>query len=172
MGCKVLRGSSLGSSPLARGTPPAISTAQAYLGLIPARAGNTTHSLRGSKPSWAHPRSRGEHVGAAAGAGGAMGSSPLARGTRRFWVPSTLPQWLIPARAGNTRCVDPKCQRTRAHPRSRGEHSPVAPAAKRPLGSSPLARGTLLLLFLVVAGFGLIPARAGNTWKHKAHSRT
>ena len=46
-------------------------------------------------------------------------------------------------------------------------------------GSSPLARGTLLIAILVVRLIGLIPARAGNTFsqtemliKERAHPRS
>ena len=71
---------------------------------------------------------------------------------------------LIPARAGNTSSSVMRCTRSRAHPRSRGEHSTTSYGLGFEPGSSPLARGTLLVLTLETAFFGLIPARAGNTF--------
>ena len=50
-----------------------------------------------------------------------------------------------------------------AHPRSRGEHGNVVPCCRVGVGSSPLARGALGECLYVVAGEGLIPARAGST---------
>ena len=75
------RNTSRGSSPLARGTRVVTPRKPGAVGLIPARAGNT--SQQGRKPSCprAHPRSRGEHPGADTAGAGDMGSSPLARGT-------------------------------------------------------------------------------------------
>ena len=51
----------------------------------------------------------------------------------------------------------------RAHPRSRGEHGSTEHAAAIAAGSSPLARGALVIGFSVHRGGGLIPARAGST---------
>ena len=50
-----------GSSPLARGTPEEMARTNPNGGLIPARAGNTLKLPPRLPPSWAHPRSRGEH---------------------------------------------------------------------------------------------------------------
>ena len=86
---------------------------------------------------------------------------------------------LIPARAGNTGEEAPLLPAERAHPRSRGEHPD--PHLKELLrqGSSPLARGTLKELSLIVGTSGLIPARAGNTFccaaryrESRAHPRS
>ena len=52
---------------------------------------------------------------------------------------------LIPARAGNTVDLWASCLSGGAHPRSRGEHSPVVTSTVSGVGSSPLARGTHLL---------------------------
>ena len=68
---------------------------------------------------------------------------------------------------------------SRAHPRSRGEHTIVEIAAQIISGSSPLARGTRSAHEGRVDHRGLIPARAGNTtmktsqagWK-RAHPRS
>ena len=52
-----------------------------------------------------------------------------------------------------------------AHPRSRGEHSHILEPQAFNSGSSPLARGTLVGIGALAAGFRLIPARAGNTYQ-------
>ena len=70
---------------------------------------------------------------------------------------------LIPARAGNTHPSQCRAPTSRAHPRSRGEHSAVARMHNNLGGSSPLARGTHFLTDLLFGCAGLIPARAGNT---------
>ena len=70
-----------GSSPLARGTPLTNERRPGDCRFIPARAGNTCRCDAGEQPPTVHPRSRGEHVSAAAGGYLINGSSPLARGT-------------------------------------------------------------------------------------------
>mgnify|MGYP000981406840 CR=1 FL=1 len=69
-----------GSSPLARGALAEHRQAKAALGLIPARAGSTTKTLRLSTQMRAHPRSRGEHNTRHRITILISGSSPLARG--------------------------------------------------------------------------------------------
>ena len=96
-------------------------------------------------------------------------------------MPSTnlLNRGLIPARAGNTPRFAPNRQATRAHPRSRGEHRSLEGAIGTSWGSSPLARGTRLVVAVLLAAVGLIPARAGNTrpdkwlrFNSRAHPRS
>ena len=72
------------------------------MGLIPARAGNTTSFEEAWNGIQAHPRSRGEHPGSTWNLAGLGGSSPLARGTREDLDPDAIAIGLIPARAGNT----------------------------------------------------------------------
>ena len=140
-------------------------------GLIPARAGNTVVSGDGLLASWAHPRSRGEHFLSFFVRSMFLGSSPLARGTLLDFV-HRIQRWgLIPARAGNTHCIFAGQMVFRAHPRSRGEHLSRPRAARSRMGSSPLARGTLTQTTRPEAGVGLIPARAGNTPRHRAAER-
>mgnify|MGYP000589932462 CR=1 FL=1 len=130
---------------------------------IPARAGNTRHRLAWISLASAHPRSRGEHVGAVRLDELFRGSSPLARGKfpRR---PREEPGLrLIPARAGNiTSSSSPKFSCS-AHPRSRGEHTEVGDARQATEGTSPLARGTSVRLSYGTAAARLISAHAGNT---------
>ena len=152
-----------GSSPLARGGPRALLRLHGHEGLIPARAGRTS----GHSAVWitqrAHPRSRGADGTAAGAAGGNSGSSPLARGGR---VSGGMPQigWgLIPARAGRTRRKTATGFSARAHPRSRGADVLQGWHRRRPVGSSPLARGGLDEGRGQSWVAGLIPARAGRT---------
>ena len=70
----------------------------------------------------AHPRSRGEHLSVRFGDGLSLGSSPLARGTRKAALDKATLAGLIPARAGNTNNTEIYEFKDRAHPRSRGEH--------------------------------------------------
>ena len=132
-------------------------------GLIPARAGNTHHPTPHHAATRAHPRSRGEHAFRRGSKPPGPGSSPLARGTRPFHREGRAGSGLIPARAGNTKTKRRIRGAARAHPRSRGEHILPEGRMVRDSGSSPLARGTLLILDQQVQAGGLIPARAGNT---------
>ena len=91
-----------GSSPLARGTLTALRSFAQKLGLIPARAGNTSRPHSHTERWRAHPRSRGEHSTNGQAIPGVEGSSPLARGTHRRQSGNDGTQGLIPARAGNT----------------------------------------------------------------------
>ena len=70
---------------------------------------------------------------------------------------------LIPARAGNTSCAVSVLSPLSAHPRSRGEHHIRAHTCINARGSSPLARGTLIVVSVQNRVCRLIPARAGNT---------
>ena len=152
-----------GSSPLARGTPPYAGQVESRNGLIPARAGNTPAISSWVSLIWAHPRSRGEHLFSSGCTRILLGSSPLARGTRYAAGRGGARGGLIPARAGNTVTVTVTWSRSRAHPRSRGEHFEGRAGSCGTVGSSPLARGTQSLAEQGGVHDGLIPARAGNT---------
>ena len=152
-----------GSSPLARGTRHVLSVTERLPRLIPARAGNTSWGV--FLVAWvsAHPRSRGEHSSSRAWTRKLRGSSPLARGTLSSVEGDCDLHRLIPARAGNTLKSRLMFQLVAAHPRSRGEHTPVRSMMSIHPGSSPLARGTLTVPVPVKTAVRLIPARAGNT---------
>ena len=159
-------------------------------GIIPARAGFTATTSTSPPPQKDHPRSRGVYGGGTLGHPGAsdhprsrggyddgsdgegaeVGSSPLARGLRcRRWRPRRRGR-IIPARAGFTVSRSPRAPRGRDHPRSRGVYSSVSRRLLLPTGSSPLARGLLLLRLSRSAGIGIIPARAGFTRRpRKSH---
>ena len=147
--------------------------------LIPARAGNTAVQLENGLRLQAHPRSRGEHFTAGKAVFIAVGSSPLARGTRCRTRLGCAHARLIPARAGNTPSDSPRVPAYTAHPRSRGEHSVDILSRYAHFGSSPLARGTLTARRNTSPPKRLIPARAGNTargtgsiWGLAAHPRS
>ena len=76
---------------------------------------------------------------------------------------------IIPARAGFTPACTADQSLVTDHPRSRGVYVAVGWHAAERRGSSPLARGLLLLYLLVTASFGIIPARAGFTRRVLAH---
>ena len=118
----------------------------------------------------AHPRSRGEHAAHAGAMSTGDGSSPLARGTPIDVIDVSGGDRLIPARAGNTGfpIITETCNA--AHPRSRGEHVWKLANAWSVCGSSPLARGTPVVIVYTVDGRRLIPARAGNTARKLAGS--
>ena len=110
-----------GSSPLARGLLSIAHWGDDQERIIPARAGFTAWGREAARESPDHPRSRGVY------------SSCNAASSRMDWI--------IPARAGFTRCGDARCRSGRDHPRSRGVYRPTRRNKRRPLGSSPLARG-------------------------------
>ncbi len=101
---------------------------------IPARAGNTYFDEFPSLAGSVHPRTRGEHVVRLGHADG--------------------PARFIPARAGNTYSHIMLISLRSVHPRTRGEHALMVVGAGILVGSSPHARGTLLLeLFEIRALF-------------------
>ena len=135
---------SSGSSPLARGTRVAIS---------------------GLSAGWSvHPRWRGEHTIWRRRTGNVCGSSPLARGTQRCRVTLNGSLRFIPAGAGNTSATRSRPRPRSVHPRWRGEHRRGRRGRIRRRGSSPLARGTLVVLPGEAVFFRFIPAGAGNTY--------
>ena len=175
---------SVGSSPLARGTPvhphrPRPRTAvhprsrgehaippgpdSVCAGSSPLARGTRPGSASGASSPPVHPRSRGEHVDHTRRYGVSVGSSPLARGTQQLPVRRDLDERFIPARAGNTNRRPAQPAASSVHPRSRGEHCPCRGPARRRLGSSPLARGTHPRPPAQPPRPRFIPARAGNT---------
>ena len=131
--------------------------------IIPARAGFTVPPVAGGAVEQDHPRSRGVYDDSPARARGAQGSSPLARGLRGLLGVRLGRRRIIPARAGFTASRARACVRVADHPRSRGVYFARGSAKKRPLGSSPLARGLLGVRQAVQHQDGIIPARAGFT---------
>ena len=152
-----------GSSPLTRGALRCVRKVLPFLGLIPAHAGSTKRTCKTTPQGGAHPRSRGEHNNDAIQDAKLMGSSPLTRGAPRSFCRSPSRVGLIPAHAGSTVEAKPDPWEQRAHPRSRGEHSPKEDTLTFKQGSSPLTRGAPHRRDSSYGVNGLIPAHAGST---------
>ena len=113
-----------------------------------------------------HPRSRGVYSRGKRAAMMRCGSSPLARGLRGFLFSGVRGIRIIPARAGFTSPSATASGHPGDHPRSRGVYGSQIHTWATMSGSSPLARGLLLLVNIAVCCIGIIPARAGFTRHH------
>ena len=178
----------LGSSPPVRGAPRARQACSSARGLIPARAGSTSHECLQREKGRAHPRPCGEHqwhavlrglLGAhprpcgehshtVCGVVEAVGSSPPVRGARADGLADAALGGLIPARAGSTPTFRYTAAGSRAHPRPCGEHTHTLILCFRAGGSSPPVRGAPHIAHASLPVLGLIPARAGSTQRHTA----
>ncbi len=153
----------LGLSPLARGTLFRGACDSITPRFIPAGAGNTgMRSVSDSSPA-VYPRWRGEHFVQSEWFRFRVGLSPLARGTRGYWIAYTHSIRFIPAGAGNTSRLNEAISSAAVYPRWRGEHDNKLPVLINNLGLSPLARGTLQVEEKFVWVTRFIPAGAGNT---------
>ena len=133
--------------------------------IIPARAGFTRSPSRTTTDGSDHPRSRGVYDHRRLDRGRQAGSSPLARGLPEGAVARPYPGGIIPARAGFTAASCASCKRSPDHPRSRGVYAPRSGPSEFKWGSSPLARGLPDALPAAIRYDGIIPARAGFTWR-------
>ena len=131
--------------------------------LIPAHAGKTALPLSTPSGSSAHPRSRGENTTSNVKCRAVWGSSPLTRGKPRWLFRRRDRARLIPAHAGKTPRRRQETSDPQAHPRSRGENTPVGSQPPLSYGSSPLTRGKRVGGPGANRRFGLIPAHAGKT---------
>ena len=134
-----------GSSPLARGALCQPNLATSRRRFIPAGAGSTLKTLYRPPHVTVHPRWRGEHMWMLSGSSCGSGSSPLARGARAVYSVLTPRQRFIPAGAGSTTVTTRNISAPPVHPRWRGEHQGSTFRYVRLTGSSPLARGALLI---------------------------
>ena len=116
-------------------------------GIIPACAGSTTASCPVVHVARDHPRLRGEYSEATELVKSGSGSSPLARGILRQARSDIQSLRIIPACAGNTRNAAGNGILRQDHPRLRGEYWLSAAFCAVCIGSSPLARGILFVLF-------------------------
>ena len=154
--------SSLGLSPLARGSPRTTRLRVEKLGPIPARAGQPQLRASLADASGAYPRSRGAAARSPSATPAHWGLSPLARGSRLSAGWDRVGPGPIPARAGQPAVRRVGSCWTRAYPRSRGAAIEEAQSISKKSGLSPLARGSLLAEIEASRGDGPIPARAGQ----------
>ena len=152
-----------GSSPLARGLHNRTVSYLVSDRIIPARAGFTKARSPWISARKDHPRSRGVYGNTVPVELEFYGSSPLARGLQQRYELTFCDDRIIPARAGFTRTTRAMRGAILDHPRSRGVYPFVGMFAITVLGSSPLARGLLLLAHIRQARWRIIPARAGFT---------
>ena len=151
-----------GSSPLARGTVYVADMRAVVFRFIPAGAGNRVDDGPHAKTDTVHPRWRGEQRQRNGALAPSHGSSPLARGTGADPQVNGVPTRFIPAGAGNSG-ADPAVQvKVAVHPRWRGEQNAPQLRWYVAVGSSPLARGTVIPDLIGVSIQRFIPAGAGN----------
>ena len=159
----LLRSMAAGSSPHARRARHHRGRWAQGSGIIPACAGSTQARGLSGRHGGNHPRMRGEHSRSTWGVGLVSGSSPHARGVldpARILPPLS---GIISACAGSTPKRIPAPDRSRDHPRMRGEHLISLIALVRDWGSSPHARRALKPRHHIIEGWGIIPACAGST---------
>ena len=152
-----------GLSPLARGTRPRQGYAVQEIRFIPAGAGNTCSPAYQTGNAPVYPRWRGEHGEYAVWEVNNGGLSPLARGTHSNRCDGKRDRRFIPAGAGNTNSKCANHHANSVYPRWRGEHTEYLPQVMYWSGLSPLARGTRLIVLLIIRRKRFIPAGAGNT---------
>ena len=156
--CLYLRG----SPPLTRGKEPTIFGVQTDQRITPAYAGKRILNRSKLTIIKDHPRLRGEKFSIRTFNLCLMGSPPLTRGKVLFGT--SFPQWLgiTPAYAGKRHLGSFVDLLSKDHPRLRGEKWLKLLTWKIVVGSPPLTRGKVLLLWL--AGFigGITPAYAGK----------
>ena len=152
-----------GSSPLARGLPPAHAGLGTRDRIIPARAGFTARPALAAGGARDHPRSRGVYIRPPRPTWSPPGSSPLARGLPRRSPLLLGGPGIIPARAGFTQRVVLPVGGGEDHPRSRGVYTTPRSSSSSTEGSSPLARGLLRSRASRFRFAWIIPARAGFT---------
>ena len=154
-----------GSSPLARGLLAHLVCHNAKRRIIPARAGFTRIGSTLVRDITDHPRSRGVYGLLPSAPFVQTGSSPLARGLPLSLTAAMTALGIIPARAGfTTGSVDSGSLHS-DHPRSRGVYLSTVPIALIATGSSPLARGLPTRPRPPCLPGGIIPARAGFTFR-------
>ena len=139
------------------------SCADAFCGIIPARAGFTRRRGKLIRLPGDHPRSRGVYKEVGGVSTHVLGSSPLARGLRHARPPGLGGCRIIPARAGFTMRTGTTPSPRADHPRSRGVYQEFIAQATQMGGSSPLARGLRLAAPRPSLAARIIPARAGFT---------
>ena len=155
----------MGSPPLARGTVDCTPALGEAVGITPACAGNRPCAACKICLYRDHPRLRGEQLCLTAKYRIEEGSPPLARGTGLSASYVAVSVGITPACAGNSIPMKRICVQVGDHPRLRGEQNGYTQQLRLPRGSPPLARGTVIKLYLMIYAAGITPACAGNSAK-------
>ena len=95
-----------------------------------------------------------------------LGSSPLTRGIQSPMGMFPAYARFTPAHAGNTRSMISQKHSSKVHPRSRGEYIARRRNNGDWVGSPPLTRGILRLIYFKFIVRRFTPAHAGNTGSH------
>jgi len=119
----------------------------------------------------AHPRSRGEHHCWSSSLNSMAGSPPLTRGAQGVEGAGPAADGLTPAHAGSTPRCRSRATRSRAHPRSRGEHLTDVRKLGARMGSPPLTRGARANDLAASNPSRLTPAHAGSTLRQPRRRR-
>ena len=153
----------LGSSPRVRGKPLDLLVAVVDLRIIPARAGQTRHSMRRIPAIADHPRACGANAAYFCTVALESGSSPRVRGKQLRGLHGGHHLRIIPSRAGQTRPPSWWSSRTPDHPRACGANARSHSTTRSASGSSPRVRGKPIPTQCGSANMRIIPARAGQT---------
>ena len=159
--CHKLSFALFGSSPLTRGTLTEFLWPRLSMRFIPAYAGNSYRVHHAQKMRSVHPRLRGELATDTVSVTG--GSSPLTRGTQQETFGARQRPRFIPAYAGNSKLAREFFNTCSVHPRLRGELLLMLACNVLNTGSSPLTRGTQILIEFGQRIKRFIPAYAGNS---------
>ena len=152
-----------GSSPRMRGKQYAVLQLLLVLRIIPAHAGQTWWSRRGSGRLPDHPRACGANDSGVTSASERCGSSPRMRGKRQHRQVRADHERIIPAHAGQTARSLVSSGVLPDHPRACGANSvTLALSWPRP-GSSPRMRGKRVQPAGIEERDRIIPAHAGQT---------
>ena len=99
---RAFRNRSIGSPPLTRGPLKRLIPINGCNRITPAHAGTTPSGSPRTGTDWDHPRSRGDHMGAAMGIRRMSGSPPLTRGPLSSLGSVDVCAGITPAHAGTT----------------------------------------------------------------------
>ena len=153
-----------GSSPRMRGKQYAVLQLLLVLRIIPAHAGQTWWSRRGSGRLPDHPRACGANGVAAVSVPDGHGSSPRMRGKRPPSPMVARSSRIIPAHAGQTVPVLRSSSSHSDHPRACGANLFNTSDELMRVGSSPRMRGKPRLHPTESPYRRIIPAHAGQTF--------
>ena len=151
-----------GTPPPTRGRAPRVSKRQGYKGNTPAYAGKGARTSIGTRPSWEHPRLRGEGWNARLALLTLLGTPPPTRGRD---PPADAPPAIpgnTPAYAGKGCGAASLCVHPREHPRLRGEGLQELMPPIGEMGTPPPTRGREVLIGYFTVNYGNTPAYAGK----------